>query len=182
MASFLPTKIPWQLSDGSSLEVVLKHKHARRTFCFCSSTKKSAWKIAGLRYFPGGDLHTKDLRHKPIHYSRLIRQSYIYTLCQKSILCPSYEWKGGEFDFFSNCEIYFLTTLKSVLFYLQSKLLKTLIITEFFLDRKLTFSMVWWCYFLHFVEPQGSLARQDSKKSTNVNWRIVNWNCSSEYH
>ena len=134
MASFLPTKIPWQLSDGSSLEVVLKHKHARRTFCFCSSTKKSAWKIAGLRYFPGGDLHTKDLRHKPIHYSRLISQSYISTHCAKNpfLAMKSNEWKAGEFDYFSHCEIYFLTTLKSVLFYLQSKLLKTLIITDFF--------------------------------------------------
>ena len=27
----------------------------------------------------------------------------------------SNEWKAGEFDYFRNCEIYFLTTLKSVL-------------------------------------------------------------------
>ena len=108
---------------------------------------------------------------------------YLHTVPKIHFLAmKSNEWKAGEFDYFSHCEIYFLTILKSVLFYLQSKLLKTLIITDFFLDRKLTFSMVWWCYFLHFVEPQGSLARQDSKKSTNVNWRIVNWNCSSEYH
>ena len=107
---------------------------------------------------------------------------YLHTVPKIHFLAmKSNEWKAGEFDYFRNCEIYFLTTLKSVLS--TVKIIKNIDHNGiYFLDRKLTFSMVWWCYFLHFVEPQGSLARQDSKKSTNVNWRIVNWNCSSEYH
>ena len=65
---------------------------------------------------------------------------YLHTVPKIHFLAmKSNEWKAGEFDYFSHCEIYFLTTLKSVLFYLQSKMLKTLIITEFFMDRKLTF-------------------------------------------
>ena len=49
----------------------------------------------------------------------------------------SNEWKAGEFDYFSNCEIYFLTTLKSVLS--TVKIVKNIDHNGFFFGQKIDF-------------------------------------------